>query len=195
MWLCRSDIYGVDGSCLLARRRIVEQGAQESQLLPPNLRPVVPLQSAQNVVRHLIAVSRHENDIRPETRQRKGKGVNRASVEQVPAEGHFQALQSPVMSPQRVQVTQGLGGMLVAAIPTVDNRDWGVLRNQFGRSLPGMPHDQNVRVGSDDPRRVRKGFTLGRRRRPHVWCGDDATSQALHSGFEGQPGPGAGLVE
>ena len=70
--------------------------------------------------------------------ERGDQRVHRAAVFQVAAQAHGQMVQPPQPPPDRHQIGEGLGGVLVAAVSRVDHRDAGVERGPERRALQRM---------------------------------------------------------
>ena len=94
-----------------------------------------------------------------------------------------------------IEVAEGLGGVLVAAITRIDDGDGGVVCEGLSRALPRVTDYYDVHVAADHPGGVGEGFALGYGRRVDVNGGDDVPAKAVHGRFEGEAGAGAGFVE
>ena len=93
------------------------------------------------------------------------------------------------------QVNEGLGGVVVAAVPGVDHRDGGVHGGPQRRALLGVAHGDDVGVAAHHPGGVGHRLPLGGAGlfRPREAQGP--APQPQHGGFKGEAGPGAGLIE
>jgi hypothetical protein len=114
-------------------------------------------------LRQLHAVGRKRHYIRLEASERADKRMNRSAVFKIPADDDRQALQFAFFLFQSVQVTEGLGRMLVSAVAGIDDGNIGILGHRLNRAVPVMAYHQHVSVTGNDPGGVGHRFTLGRR--------------------------------
>src|SRR5215471_19936814 len=77
--------------------------------------PVFPFQTFEHVLRQLHAVGRKRHYVCFEASERADQRMNRSAVLKIPADDDRQTLQFALFFFQSVEVTEGLGGMLVSA--------------------------------------------------------------------------------
>ena len=80
-------------------------------------------------------------------------------IEAVAANG--QTIKATVFPVDRQKVSQGLGGMTMAAITGIDNRNGCILRSHIRSAFLGMPDSHNIRIARKDLGSIGHTFTLG----------------------------------
>ena len=123
------------------------------------------------------------------------EGVDGAAELQVAAQADGQTVQGALAAADGHQVGEGLGGVLVAAVAGVDDRDAGVAAGPQGSALLGMAHGHDVGIAGHHPDGVGHALTLGRAGNILTGEAQDMAAQVEHGGFEGQAGAGGGLIE
>ena len=121
--------------------------------------------------------------------------MHRAAELQVAAQADGHPADFPPLAADGEHVGEGLGGVLVAAVPGVDNGDVGVAGGHIGGALLKVAHGGDVGVAGNHADGVGNALPLGggaaaRRGEPQ-----HLAPQAHHGGLEAQTGAGAGLVE
>ncbi len=128
---------------------------------------------------------------------RTGQGVDQGmdgpSVLEVPAQGHVQAAQPALFLPEGVEVEQGLGGVLVSAVPGVHDRDVAVGGHEARGTLPGVADDQEVGELAHHARGIGQTLALRDGGGLDVGRADDPSPQAKHRCLEGESRPCAGF--
>ncbi|KAI6769204.1 hypothetical protein HG531_010308 [Fusarium graminearum] len=122
------------------------------------------------------------------------KRVHRSAVEKVTKEGDGQALDGTQLLTDGEEIEEGLGGVLLAAVATVDDRDRAVLLGNVDARLLGVAEDNSITVASQSAEGVLESLTLldGRVRGGD---GDGAATKTLHSSIERRRGASRRLVE
>ena len=118
-----------------------------------------------------------------------------ATVFQIAPEGDLKSFNVLAFFNERIQIKEGLGGMLMAAVPGVDDRYPGIVRDHFSGALPGMADDADIRVAADYLGGVRDAFPFSQGAGADIRSSDNAAAQAVHSGLKGEPGAGTGFKE
>ena len=121
------------------------------------------------------------------------EGVHRPAIFQIAAQTDGQIVQPPHFPGNGQKIGQGLGGMVVAAVPRVDDGNGGCLGGDVGRALPGVAHGDDVCVAADNFRGVCHAFALGGGGGAGFAEADDAAPQLQHGGLEAQTGSGGGF--
>ncbi len=152
-------------------------------------------QLVDDMLGHAEARAGAEEDVRPEPRQGEDERVRRPAVFQVPPEGDLQSLDAVPLLEERIEVAEGLGGMLVAAVAGVDDRYAGVVGDDLGGAFPRVADDDDVGVAADYPGGIGDAFALGQGAGADVRGGDDAAAEPVHGGLEGEARAGARLEE
>ena len=101
----------------------------------------------------------------------------------------------PLLPADGQQVRQGLGRVVVAAVPGVDDRDGDILRGNKGRALFRVPHGNDIGKAGDRPGCISDALALGDGAAAGVGEADNTAAQLVHGCLKAQPRPGRGLVE
>ena len=108
-----------------------------------------------------------------------------ATIFEVAAEGHFQAIEGALGFVDAEQVEQGLGRVLVGAITAIDDRYAGKLGGQTCCAFLRMTHNNRVGVGGDHANGVGEGFAfLAERGVLAIGKADHRTAQAMYGCFK-----------
>ena len=136
---------------------------------------------------------RDGTDLRPQRRQAEHVGAGDAAVQHIAADRDHEAFKPALAPADGERVQQGLGGMLVPAVPGIENGTIDLVRDQGDRARTGMADDDDVGGhGVERHCRVDQRFALlhAGGRGVHV---DDIRAQPLARDFERQQGAGAVL--
>jgi len=149
-----------------------------------------------NIAGQLQLLRGYEHHIQPLVAGHGGnKGVDGAAEFQIAAEANGEVFKAALFPLDGQQVGQRLGGVVVAAVPGVDDRDGHVLRRHPGRALLEVPHGDDVREAFHGLGRVGHALALGHGAAAGVGKADDLAAQLQHGGFKAQPRAGRGLVK
>ncbi len=118
-----------------------------------------------------------------------------ATVLQIAPQRYLEALERPPLLLDRVEITERLAGMLMAAVARVDHWDVRVVGHNLGGTLPRVSDDDDVRVAADHPGHIRYALAFGQRRVPHLGNGYHPAPEPVHSGLERQARPRTRLEE
>ena len=88
------------------------------------------------------------------------KRVDGASEFQVAAEADGQVVEAALALADGHQVDEGLGGVAVAAVSGIDDRNPGEHGRPQGRTLHGVTHGDDVGIIADNPGGVAHGLAL-----------------------------------
>ncbi len=157
------------------------------------------------LIEHIEDVLRHRQRVRGdeveavavELRQRLRQGVDGAAIFQVADHGDVQVLQTALGLLNGEQIQQGLGRMLVSAIPGVQHRNAaGELGRQTRGALLRVTHHDGINVGADHRDGIREGLAFFPQRGvAAVGEAHDACAQTVDRGLERQAGTGGGFKE
>ena len=121
--------------------------------------------------------------------------VDGPPVLQVAAHTHGEAGQPPLEGADGEQVGEGLGRVLVPAVPGVDHRHRREHRGHPRGALLVVAHGDDVGIAAHHPDGVGHGFALAHRRGACRGEALHAAAEPQHRRLEGQPGAGARLIE
>lgn len=115
------------------------------------------------------------------------------AVLEVTAQRNVEARKAALLLPERIQIEEGLRGVLVTAVAGVHDGDAAVSGHQPRRAFPGVPDHEEVCELAYNAGRIRQALPLGDGGSLHIGGSDDPSSQAQHGGLERKAGTGAGL--
>ena len=130
-----------------------------------------------------------------ELAQSRRKRVDGAAEFQVAAEADGQVVKASFALADGHQVDEGLGGVTVAAVSGVDDRNPGKHGRPQGRALHGVTHGNDVSIIADDPGGVAHGLALAGAGELCPGKAKCPAAQPQHGRLKGQPGAGAGLIK
>ena len=112
-----------------------------------------------------------------------------------PAAAHHQGVQPPLLPLDGQQVGEGLGGVVVAAVPSVDDGHGGLHRGHQGGALLGVAHGDNVGKAAHRPGGVRHALPFHGRGALGLVETQHLASKLIHGRLKAQTGAGRGLVK
>ena len=112
---------------------------------------------------------------------------------EVPAEADGKPVQPPLLPVDGQQIGKGLGGVVVSAVPGVDDGDLAELGGGEGGALLGVAHGDDVGVAADGVDGIPHGLPLGGGAGGGLREAQDASPQGQHGGLKGEAGPGGRL--
>ena len=194
-----SELTGV-GEALLLDAGLVDDvavGHRPAEVVGHRVGDPSGLEQGEDVRLHLHHRGGHEGHPHPLVAgEEQCQRARRAPVAEVAAEHHVEAVDPAQLAVDGEQVEEGLGRVLARPVPGVDDRDPGHHGGAARRPRLIVAEDDHVGVGLDHPDRVLEGLALDRAGELARRLGaDHRAAQPHHRGFEGEPGPGAGLVE
>ena len=134
-------------------------------------------------------------DIRPQFRPGGDVAPGHPAVEDIPDDGHLQALELFPVFQDGEHVQKSLGGMRMGPVPGVDHHRCGNVRRVFGRPFHRVPHDDGITGhGLHGQDGVLQAFPLLHAGGTGAQV-DHVGAQVLPGQFEGTPGPGAVFIE
>ncbi len=152
-------------------------------------------QFINNVFRHFQTGAGTEKYICPEPGEGENQRVGGAAVFQIPPEGYFKSFDIVPFFDDGIEVQQGLGGVLVATVAGIDDRDTGIIGYYFSGAFPRMTDDDDIGVTTDYFGGIGDAFPFSQLAGADIRGGDDATAESVHGGFERQARAGARLEE
>ena len=123
------------------------------------------------------------------------EGVDGAAELQIAAQADGQIVQTAHPGADGHQVGHGLGGVLVAAVARVDDRDAGVAAGAQGRTFFRVAHGHDVGVAGDHADGVGNAFALGGTGNVLTRKTQHMAAQVQHGRLKGEAGAGGRLVE
>ena len=137
-----------------------------------------------------------QGHLRPHLGQGRHVGAGNPGVEDVADDAHPEAVEAREVLPDRVQVEQGLGRVLVGSVAGVDDAGLHPPGEPVRRPRRGVPHDDGVDPhGLQRLRRVLEGLALGQGGPGVAGEVDHVGREALGGKLEGDPGARRGLEE
>ena len=121
--------------------------------------------------------------------------MDRAAKLQIAAEADGQMIQTPPALADRHHIQQGLGGVAVAAVTGIDDRNAAVERGAQRGTLLGVAHGGNVCHTADNADGIRYGLALGGAGNTGVREAQHLTTQIQHGCLKRKAGTGARFVE
>ena len=118
-----------------------------------------------------------------------------ASIFQVAADADDAMVQITQFNPECNQVGQGLGGVKMPAVASVDHRTVCCLRSCQDRAFDRVAHSDDVYITADNFQGICKRFPLGNRAGLRVVKPDYISAKAEHCGLKGHFGAGRRFIE
>ena len=128
----------------------------------------------------------YKMECRVEMRHGHEQRVYRATVFQVADHGDIEIFESALCFVDGVEVEHRLRGVLVRAVPGVDDRLGRYLRGISGGTVEIVPHDDEVDIVTYHNDGVFQCLSFGGTGRRCVGKTDNAASQTVYGGFETQ---------
>ena len=123
------------------------------------------------------------------------QGVDGAAKFQVSAQADGETLEGMSVLPDCEKVGERLGGMVVASVTGIDDRDSGPAGGHHRRALLGVAHGNDVGIAAHGLDGIGKAFSLGGGGGACLGEAQNLAAQPEHSGLKAQPGPGGGFKE
>ena len=114
---------------------------------------------------------------------------------QIAAQADGQVIQPTHPGADGHQIGHGLGGVLVAAVTGIDDRDAGVAGSAERRTLFGMAHCHDIGIAGDHTDGICNAFSLGSAADGLAREAEDMSAEVQHRGLKRKTGTGGRLVE
>jgi len=121
--------------------------------------------------------------------------VHGAAKLQIAAETDGQVVQAALALADGHHVQQRLGGVAVAAITGIDDRDAAVAGGTQRGALFGVAHGGNVSHAADHADGISHGLPLAGAGNTSIGEAKHLAAQVQHSSLKGKAGTGAGFIE